>query len=166
MRAQVLLVALTIAAGSTLALRSSYISSSTQSRAYVLKYCRVQCEENAAKPRKPYCRTFEKALAGNFQALSTIFTDQSYHTNDIEWTTIPWHILQVIGDSRYADFVLSRPVSQRSRLLALQSPYVVAEEQASFEAFFRKHFRRTYALWASDGTVDVKHKESNRDLSR
>jgi hypothetical protein len=164
MRTQVFLVALTVAAGTAFALASSYISSSAQSRAYVFNYSRVQCEHNEAKPRKAYRATFERALAGDFQALYTVFTDEDYHTNDIEWMLIPWHILHVVGDRRYADFVLSRSLSERSRLLALQSPYVV--EQAPFEAYFRKHFPRTYALWARDGTMNVKHKESNRDLSR
>jgi len=135
------------------AIPPSYVRTPAESRAYVLEYCRVQCEANASKPRKPYRATFERALNGEFRALHTVFTDESYHTNDMEWDLVPWHILQVIGDSRYADFVVSRPAGERSTLLALQWPHVSSEKQASFEAFFRKRFPRTFRLWASDGTT-------------
>src|SRR3954470_21422581 len=125
MRTQSFLTVLIVAVTTALAMPSSYVSNPTASRAYILKYCRVQCEQNAAKPRKPYRATFDKALNGDFSALHTVFTDESYHTNDIEWNLIPWHILQVIGDARYADFVLSRPSEERSTLLDLQSPYLM-----------------------------------------
>src|SRR4051794_31989624 len=91
----------------------SYVSTSKTSRQRVLEYCRANCEYNAAKPRLPYRATFEKALTGDFVALDTIFTNENYHSNDIEWTLIPWHILHVIGDRQYSMFVLSHPRSER-----------------------------------------------------
>lgn len=136
----------------TFAAPSPYVSSPTQSRTYIFEYCRVECERNLAKPRLPYRATFEKALNGDFRALDTVFTNAWYHTNDSQWDAIPWHILYVIGDSRYADFVLTRPLTERSLVLALQSEHVVGPiQEARFEAFFRKHFPRTYALWAKEG---------------
>jgi hypothetical protein len=129
---------------------ATYVSTAAESRKKVLDYCRATCERNASKPRYPYRTTFEKALTGDFHALDTIFTNDSYHTNDMEWDLIPWHILHVLGDARYSSFVLSRPPSSRPPLLALQSPYVGVTQQAAFERYFRRKFPRTYALWATN----------------
>jgi len=113
-----------------------------------LEYCRTSCENNASKPRYPYRATFEKALAGDFRALDTVFTNESYHTNDMEWDLIPWHILHVIGDVRYASFILSHPARERVPFLALQDPYAVSvTQQAAFERYFRQKFPRTYSMW-------------------
>ena len=141
-----------VSVATTFAASPSYVSSPIKSRTYILEYCRVECEGNLAKPRLPYRATFEKALRGDFRALETVFTNAWYHTNDSQWDAIPWHILYVIGDSRYADFVLSRPLTERSLVLTLQSEHVVGPiQEARFETFFRKHFPRTYALWSKEG---------------
>jgi hypothetical protein len=124
----------------------AYVISGEDARQYVMKYCRVECEENLAKPRLPYRATFEKAVSGNFDALYTVFTNENYHTNDISWETVPWHILQVVGDARFADFVLSRPPTQRSEFAGVSAQNVGQQQQAAFEAYFRKRFPRTYAL--------------------
>ena len=129
---------------------AAYVSTAAESRKKILEYCHTTCERNASKPRYPYRATFEKALTGDFHALDTIFTNDSYHTNDMEWDLIPWHILHVLGDARYSSFVLSRPPSSRSPLLALQSPYVGVTQQAAFERYFRRKFPRTYSLWAAN----------------
>jgi hypothetical protein len=157
----ILFTILAITVSPAFAANPSYVRSPAESRAYILEYCRLECEENLAKPRRPYRSTFEKALNGDFRALHTVFFDETYHTNDAHWDLIPWYILQVIGDSRYADFVRSRPLAEGSTLLALQWPYVGSAEQATFEAFFRKHFPRTYALWTGFGMVD-QYPEPNR----
>ena len=127
---------------------AAYVSTPVESRKKVLEYSRVNCESNSSKPRYSYRATFEKALSGDFHALETIFTNESYHTQDMEWNLIPWHILHVIGDARYSSFVLRRPPSERAPLLDLQSPYVGIKQQAAFEQYFRRKFPRTYALWA------------------
>ena len=127
---------------------ASYVSTPTDSRRKILEYCRTSCENNLSKPRHPYRATFEKALAGDFRALDTVFRNESYHTNDMEWDLIPWHILHVIGDGRYASFILSHPSSERAPFVALQDPYVVSVmQQTAFEGYFRKKFPRTYSLW-------------------
>lgn len=127
--------------------RPPYIHSPEESRAYVLKYCRVECQENSTKPRLPYCATFEKALNGDFRALDTVFSDKNYHTTEThwDWNYVPWHILQVIGDARYADFVLSHSPKERSEFLAFGSGGPAHE--IAFQAYFRKRFPRTYVLY-------------------
>src|SRR5882724_72830 len=127
----------------------SYLSTPRESRIAVLEYCRINVERNEAKSRHAYRATFEKALAGDFRALDALFTDERYHTNDIEWDLIPWHILHVIGDRKYSAFVLSHPPPERAGFLALQYPFVVgAKEHAAFERYFRQKSPRTYSLWA------------------
>lgn len=127
---------------------ASFVSTPKESRRAILEYCRVVLENSASRPRYPYRLTFEKALSGDFHALETIFTNESYHTQDMEWNLIPWHILHVIGDARYSTFVLRRPHLERAPLLDLQSPYVGIKQQAAFERYFRRKFPRTYSLWA------------------
>ena len=129
----------------------SYVITRKDARSFVMNYCRDQCERNSAKPRLPYCATFERALDGDFAALKTVFQNELYHTNDDQWDFVPWYILNVIGDSRYAAFVLSRPPPERRFLIALQWPSVVeSTAQAKFDAYFHRRFPRTYALWANN----------------
>jgi hypothetical protein len=119
-----------------------------RSRNYVLEYCRINCEQNTAKPRLPYRATFEKALAGDFDALNTIFTNGTYHNDDLTWTEVPWHLLQVVGDSRFAAFVLSHPSPERKQILALvPSSSVTSAPDETSDSYFREHFPRTYALY-------------------
>jgi hypothetical protein len=146
------LTALVAAVNTAFAKVPSYVHTAAESRAYVLQYSRVECEGNPAKPRLPYRATFEKALRGNFDALHTVLVNEHYHTNDTQWNRVPWHILQVVGDSRFAAFVLSRPLAERARLIDVEAYNVGEQQEAAYEAFFRKRFPRTYALWQKYGS--------------
>jgi hypothetical protein len=98
----------------------------------------------------PYRATFEQALGGDFSALHTIFTRPEYHSGDNEaWLVEPWHILQVVGDKRFAEFVLSRPPAERRRIMFYVpyiSPYQPTQAK-EFDEYFRIHYPATRALW-------------------
>ena len=123
-----------------------YIHTRAESRRQVLEYCRIVCENNSSEPRLSCRTTFEKALNGDFEALHRVFSDGTYHTDDSEWDEIRWHILQVVGDARFADFVLTRPVAERPKLVLI-APYVPFGEDAAFDEYFKKQFPRTYAFY-------------------
>lgn len=57
-------------------------------------------------------------MSGDFSALHTIFTRSEYHSGDNEaWSSIPWELLAVIGDRRFAEFIRSEPPARRRGLL-------------------------------------------------
>lgn len=126
----------------------SYAPTSAQSRRHVLEYCSRQCEDKTAKLRLAYVATCEKALNGDIGALYTMFKDESYHDNDTGWVDLWWYLLHAVGDSRFADFVVSSPLAERKEILRHLAPRYVTgpQEEAAFDAYFRKHFPRTDAL--------------------
>ena len=134
------------------AARLPFVHTADESRKYIMEYSRSECETNAAKPRLPYRETFLKALQGDAEALRVVFTDENYHTNDQHWGTIPWHILQVVGDRRYAAFVNQcTPGERRAIIAATPASIGQPEQERAFDQFFRSRFPQTYALWKKYG---------------
>ncbi len=146
-----------------------YVHSAEESRAYIRQYCLVECENNSAKPHLPYRLTFERALLGDFGALRTIFSSPDYHTNDQHWDEIPWRILHVIGDERFAAFVLSRPPTERwsilSGLEADPGGGSITQLQA-LDTYFRTHFPQTWAIWRKEGPFRAEPEQKGFDYNR
>src|SRR4051794_41062221 len=66
---------------------STYSLTRRQAREAVFAYCDRDCDYYAAhgrKPSLPYRATFRRALAGDFDALRTVFTNENYHSGDNE----------------------------------------------------------------------------------
>jgi hypothetical protein len=114
------------------------------------------CEDNIGtsndgwhnKPRLPYRATFEAAMRGDATALHTVFTRWEYHSGDNEfWQGIPWRLLSVAGDARFAAFVRSVPKAERREALRYLPDLADIAEQQAWEAFFRRHYPQTYVLY-------------------
>ena len=58
-------------------------------------------------------------MSGNLAALCTVFTrpDSNCSGDNEAWLSIPWELLTVIGDQRFAEFIRSEPRSERGGLL-------------------------------------------------
>ncbi|MEO5721671.1 MAG: hypothetical protein ABIR71_09405 [Chthoniobacterales bacterium] len=138
-------LAIVIIAQTAFAVKPQYAHTAAESRAVLIEYCREECEENSAKPRLPYRETFQRALTGDFRALHVIFSSPDYHTNDMRWSEMPWHILHVLGDRRFAEFALSRPRSELSEIVSSVTPGDDAMN------YFRTRFPRTYQIWKREG---------------
>jgi hypothetical protein len=129
-----------------------FVHTVDESRNYILEYSRVECESNTAKPRLPYRETFLKALQGDSAALRVVFTDENYHSSDLHWDKVPWHILHVVGDGRFAAFVSKCTPDERRIVLRTIGPSVGrAEDELAADRFFREKFPLTYSLWKKDG---------------
>lgn len=89
-------------------------------------------------------------MAGDFAALHTVFSEPEYHSGDNEaWLSMPWRLLQVVGDDRFAAFVLSRPLMQRREIM-FYVPYIAPDDVRGsqiFETYFSRRYPQTYALW-------------------
>ena len=80
---------------------SDYAYTQAQGRKAVLAYCRLDCAR--AERKLPCCDAFEKAMRGDFVALTLVFTDSDYHSGDNEsWDFTAWPLLHVVGDKRFA----------------------------------------------------------------
>ncbi len=134
---------------------SQYVQSRSAARRNILQYCQLQCEQCIGRddgwcdiPRLPYRATFEAAMQGDFCALDTVFTRWEYHSGCIElWHTIPWQLLQVIGDKRFAAFVVSRPLAEQPEAVRYLSPCAENNEMGAWEGHFQRHYPATYSLY-------------------
>ena len=140
---------------SACATRAEYVRRPSEARRNILEYCRTECEEETTKPRLPYRRTFEKAMSGNSAALRTVSTRPEYHSGDNEaWLSIPWEVLTVIGDQRFAEFIRSEPRSERGGLLQYIVPGLSYPDsmnpqmERQLMMYFAKTYPQTFALYS------------------
>ena len=135
--------------------RPEYVLRSSEARKNILEYSRTECEEERTKPRLSYRHTFEQAMAGDFGALHTVFTRSEYHSGDNEaWFSIPWELLAVIGDKRFAAFILREPAYDRRCLLQYIVPGLSYPNSMNPEvvrqlmAYFTTTYPQTFALYS------------------
>jgi hypothetical protein len=122
---------------------STYALTRTQARDAVLTYCDDDCiyyEQRGKKPHLPYRATFRRALASDFAALRTIFTDSNYHSGDNEdWIDTHWAILHAVGDERFAAFLLELSPKERDGVL-MYLRYSIMVPEPEFWRYFDRHF--------------------------
>ena len=122
---------------------STYALTRAQARDAVLAYCDDDCiyyEQRGQKPHLPYRATFRRALAGDFGALRTIFTDSNYHSGDNEdWIDTHWAILHAVGDERFAAFLFQLTPKQRNGVL-MYLRYSIMVPEPEFWRYFDRHF--------------------------
>ena len=85
-----------------------------------MDYCESDCIGSRSSCRAFVHQTFERALAGEVTSLHLIFTDHlSFGTSsDSEaWSEVPNAFLQELGDTRFADFLSTEPVSVQESIL-------------------------------------------------
>ena len=116
-------------------------------------YCVLDCSGYLRSHSKYYRRTFRRALTGDMNALHRVFRDPRFHSGDNEaWCGVPGNILYVLGDTRFADFVLSlRPEERHWALtyIPVSAAFFYPDPSRGL-AFFRRQFPRTYELYAID----------------
>ena len=102
---------------------STYALTPLQARRAVLVYVEDDCiyyEKHGEKPHLPYRTTFKRAIAGDFAALHTIFSDSNYHSGDNEdWIDTHWPILHAVGDERFAAFLSRLPPTARDDIFSV-----------------------------------------------
>jgi hypothetical protein len=122
---------------------STYALTPLQARRAVLAYVEDDCiyyEKHGEKPHLPYRTTFKRAIAGDFAALHTIFTDSNYHSGDNEdWIDTHWAILHAVGDERFATFLLQLTPKQRDGVL-MYLGYSIMVPDPEFWRYFDRHF--------------------------
>ena len=122
---------------------ATYALTRAQARGAVLAYCDDDCiyyERRGRKPHLPYRATFDRALAGDFAALRTIFTDSNYHSGDNEdWIDTHWAILHAVGDQRFAAFLLQLPQKERDVVL-MYLRYSIMVPESEFWRYFDRRF--------------------------
>ena len=85
---------------------NDYRFTMAEARQAVLDYCKSSCVRTWHEPHLPCCDKFEEAMAGDFAALTTVFTDPSYQSADDEaWSFTAWPLIHVVGDKRFAAYL-------------------------------------------------------------
>jgi hypothetical protein len=111
---------------------STYALTRSQARRAVLAYVEDDCiyyQKHGEKPDLPYRATFMRAMAGDFGALHTIFTNSNYHSGDNEdWIDTHWSILHAVGDKRFAAFLSQVTRTERDDILMYLAYSVLAPE--------------------------------------
>jgi hypothetical protein len=130
---------------------STYTLTRRQAREAVFAYCARDCDYYAAqsrKPRLPYRATFRRALAGDFDALHTVFTDENYHSGDNEdWIDIHWAILHAVGDEPFASFLLRLNSTERDAVLFYLCYAIYGPSERDLEAYLHTHFPRVVSIY-------------------
>ncbi len=122
---------------------STYALTRSQARDVVLAYCEddcIYCEKHGEKPHLPYRATFKRALAGDFAALHTIFTDSNYHSGDNEdRIDTHWAILHAVGDERFAAFLSQLTPKERGHIFMYLRYWIMGPEPELWR-YFDQHF--------------------------
>jgi len=129
---------------------STYALTRSQTRRAVLAYVEDDCiyyEKCGEKPNLPYRATFNCALAGDFAALHTIFSDSNYHSGDNEdWIDTHWSILHAVGDERFAAFLSRLTPPDRDGILMYLAHSVMAPEPQLLR-YIDQHFPRVALMY-------------------
>ena len=122
---------------------ATYALTRSQAREAVFVYCDQDClyyAKQGEKPQLPYRATFRRALAGDFGALHTVFTDRNYHSGDNEdWIDVHWAILHAVGDQPFASF-LTRLTPQERDTALMYLRYSIMVPDQEFWPYFEQHF--------------------------
>jgi hypothetical protein len=86
-------------------------------------------------------------MRGDFAALNTVFTDVNYRSGDNEaWCNVPWQILHVVGDQRFAEYLASLSPAARGQVLG-QLLYIRDwYPHDEFDGYFARRFPQTKAV--------------------
>ena len=125
---------------------SDYTYTTERARQAVLEYCRSECAR--AVRRLPCCDMFEKAMHGDFSALTTVFTDADYHSGDNEsWEDAAWPLLHAVGDKRFAAWLRTLDPKTQNQVfdhLFYSGSY---HSRAIKEGYFRKKFPKVETIY-------------------
>ncbi|PZR72611.1 MAG: hypothetical protein DLM52_12520 [Chthoniobacterales bacterium] len=125
---------------------NDYAFTAKRAREDVLEHCRSECRR--ATHGLPCCETFEKAMGGDFAALTVVFTDSDYHSGDDEsWGLTAWPLLHVVGDKRFAAWLGTLDVQTRNK--AFDQIYGVGSHfpRAIKAGYFRRKFPQVEAIY-------------------
>ena len=140
-------LALAVFVPNTQAADDDYAFTVKKARNAVMNHCRVFCARASWTPPKPCCDVFEKAMAGDFAALTTVFTDWEYHSGDNEsWSFTAWPLLHVVGDKRFAAYLDS--VDEKAQREIFEQVFYAGSyyPRAIKAGYFRRKFPRTEAI--------------------
>ena len=140
---------------------STYTLTQRQAREAVFAYCEMNCEYYAARSRKPslpYRATFRRALAGDFDALHTVITNENYHSGDNEdWIDIHWAILHAVGDESFASFLLRLNAKERDGLLFYLCYAIYGPSERDLQAYLLTHFPRVARIYDGYQATTASH---------
>ena len=138
----IVVVAATVAGANA----NDYAYSRVQARKAVLDYCRLFCAR--AERKLPCCDTFEKAMQGDFAALTLVFTDPDYHSGDNEsWDFTAWPLLHVVGDKRFAAWL--RTLDPKAQNNVFDSVFYAGSyySNAIKAGYFQRKFPQVEAIY-------------------
>jgi hypothetical protein len=119
-----------------------------EARKAVLAYCQSGCVRTWHEPHLPCCDKFEEAMAGDFTALTTVFTDLSYQSADDEaWSFTAWPLIHVVGDKRFAAYLRTLDAKAQKEVFD-QISYGGSEyPEAIKSGYFRRKFPEASAIY-------------------
>jgi hypothetical protein len=127
---------------------SDYTYTRSKARKAVLNYCRLDCA--LAERKLPCCEPFEKAMAGDFEALTLVFTDSDYHSGDNEsWDFTAWPLLHAVGDKRFAAWL--RTLDDKTKNGVFDHIFYAGSyySQAIRAGYFRRKFPEVEAIYGT-----------------
>jgi hypothetical protein len=125
---------------------SDYTYTRAKARKAVLAYCHLDCA--LAERKLPCCEPFEKAMAGDFAALTLVFTDSDYHSGDNEsWDFIAWPLLHAVADKRFAAWL--RTLDEKTKNGVFDHVFYAGSyyARAIRAGYFRRKFPEVEAIY-------------------
>ena len=112
-RTAIFCVSLTTVAGTTHV--DDYTYTVAKAHKAVIAYCHTDCSQLFYSPSRPCCDVFEQAMRGDIAALRRVFTERGLQSGDNEsWAFTAWPLLHVVGDRRFAAFLRTLTVAERT----------------------------------------------------
>jgi len=138
-----------------------YTFTTVSARKAVLQYCHRDCSQLFYNPPRPCCEVFEQAMRGDPAALRRVFTERGLHSGDNEsWSFTAWPLLHVVGDTRFAAFLRTLRVAERSDVFE----QVFYEGSYYPEAIASGYFERKFPQVAAIHRKLQPRKTSNQSL--
>jgi hypothetical protein len=125
---------------------SDYAYTTKRAHYEVREYCRLDCHR--ATRGLPCCDTFDKAMRGDFSALTLVFTDSDYQSGDNEsWDFTAWPLLHVVGDQRFAAWLRTLDVPTQNRVFDHIFYAGSYYPRAIKAGYFRRKFPQVEAIY-------------------